>query len=114
MNIEEKLTPLTTFLGWKDTHTQIMSWFIENKEGTSRDIEHDLRLAQPIVSKSLLYLYTHKYITQTKIPPEGQGRPIYFYALTTSPNPVTNITSQVQQRLDTINTQIATLKTHKV
>ena len=59
---------------------RILEWFVRNEHGTSKEIEHDLWLSQPLVCISIKRLiklgYIREYYNEKK---DGQGRPIKHY-----------------------------------
>lgn len=66
-------------LGFGRIDATVLSYLIDMKKTTSREIEHACRLRQPEVCNSLQRLAEEGFVTYAKKKKEGKGRPTHIY-----------------------------------
>jgi len=72
----------------KDEATVVSYMLTTNKTTFSRDLEHDLRLRQPVVSIVMNKLEDIGWVKYNKKRLEGKGRPEHEYSLNKSKNAI--------------------------
>lgn len=99
--MQTNMVEITQCLNWKKPEAKVFAWLVANPDGgDARDIEHDLRLAQPAVSNGTRTLEEKGYIDVTNIKKENnaKGRPKKFYKI--KKNAIKKLENEIKTKLD--------------
>ena len=97
-------------LGCNRGKARLFIYFLNNKQGKSRDIERAMDLRQPEVSLEMRELIKNKYVTRKFLKKHGKGRPEILYTAITPNKLLAKIEEDTTRKLNEIKSDIVKLK----
>ena len=103
----EPKTLINAGLGKKEA--KVLSYFFEEDNALSREIEHKLRMRQPEVCIALGYFVKKGWLTYEKMKPQGKGRPQQIYSIKDKKEVLTELINNLRKEQKKIEETIKKL-----
>jgi predicted transcriptional regulator len=78
---DEKMIALLTSCGCSSNEAKCLCYLLTHEKGMSTDMETTMDMRQPEVSTGLRDLHRKGFVSYTKVPMTGKGRPRHDYTL---------------------------------
>lgn len=96
--------------GLKRKEAEVLSWFIENGSGSSKQIEIELQMRQPEVSMIVSKFSKAGWLTYKDKRTEGKGRPVKMFYINNTNQILSNFVKLFKQKRDKYDEYIESIE----